>query len=263
MRKGRRTESSFKQRLNDGNMLHGTFVKTRSPELIEILGLAGFDFIIIDMEHTTLSFHHVEQIVRVADLHGMHSIVRIRGNIGTYIGQALDLGATGIQVPQIDSAEDAASIVRHAKYPPVGMRGTTLAHRAANYGFSNLKNYMEMANANSTIVTHIETVAAYQNVEHICQIEGLDVVFIGPMDLSISLGTDMNYVNGQLLEPVEKILGLCYKYGKIPGIVVNREEEYQYALQHRIPYVVWGSDVGLFKDAAVKAMDMMKKAARI
>ncbi|MBP1995392.1 HpcH/HpaI aldolase family protein [Paenibacillus eucommiae] len=259
MNKGRRVELSFKQSLNNGQCLHGTFVKTPSPEIIEILGLAGFDFIIIDMEHTTLSFQDVERMVRVADLHGLHAIVRIHGNLGSHILHALDLGATGVQVPQIDTAEEVASLVNHTKYPPLGIRGATSAHRAANYGFSDIKEYLDTANAYSTVVAHIETRRAFENIEEICQIDGLDVVFIGPLDLSISLGTDMNMVNGQLSEYVMQIIHTCKEYGKYIGTVVNSEAEYKFAMQHNIPYIVWGSDLSLFKSAVVKAMDVMKQ----
>ncbi|NGQ93975.1 hypothetical protein G3578_02155 [Brevibacillus sp. SYP-B805] len=235
----------------------GTFVKINSPEIIEMLGMAGFDFIIIDMEHTALQFSQVEQMVRVAELHGMNSIVRIPEASRSAILRALDMGSAGIQVPQISGADDVRDVVDKAKYPPQGSRGVTYAHRAARFGFTP-GNYLREANERSTIVIHIETASAFEQVEEICQVAGLDVVFIGPVDLSISLGTNADFINGELAGPVRHILDVCRRHGKKTGIAVSNEEQYRFAVQHQIPYIVWSSDVAMFKQSAE---EVVKKTA--
>jgi 2-keto-3-deoxy-L-rhamnonate aldolase RhmA len=239
---------AFKKRLEQNEPLVGTFVKIFSAETIEILGFAGFDFIVIDMEHTTLAFHQVEQMVRTADLHGLSSIVRIPDASRSSILRALDLGAAGIQVPQLYNADEIREIVDKSKYPPQGSRGATYAHRAARFGFTPA-DYLEKANEQSTVVIHIETESAYKNIEELCQVEGLDIVFIGPMDLSICLGVNADYINGELAVPVRRILDICRENGVKTGIAVANEEQYRFAVQHEIPYIVWSSDVALFKQS--------------
>jgi 2-keto-3-deoxy-L-rhamnonate aldolase RhmA len=239
---------SFKKLLESGKPQFGTFVKIFSVELIEILGLAGLDFIVVDMEHTTLEFRQVEQMVRVAELYGMYTIVRIPDASRSSVLRALDLGATGIQVPQINHADEVKEVVDKAKYPPLGSRGVTYAHRAAKFGFTP-ENYLEEANEQSVIVLHIETESAYDEVEKICNVVGIDVVFIGPLDLSVSLGMEADYLKGELAVPVRHILDVCRKKGKKAGIAVSNEEQCLFAIQQNVPYIVWSSDVALFKQA--------------
>lgn len=253
----KKVESSFKERLESFKPQVGTFVKIYSAEIIEILGMAGFDFIIIDMEHTTLEFHQVEQMVRVADLHGLASIVRIPDSRRSSILRALDLGATGIQVPQIEDSENVKDVVDKAKYPPQGTRGATFAHRAASFGYTP-KNYFEEENEKSLVAVHIETENAYNTVEEICMVPGVDVIFIGPLDLSISLGTGSDFINGELSKPVLRIIDACRQNGKIPGIAISTKEQFRFAVEHRIPYIAWSSDVALFKQAADSVVSIKK-----
>ncbi|MGG0935646.1 aldolase/citrate lyase family protein [Brevibacillus centrosporus] len=255
-------DSSFKERLRVGAPQLGTFVKIYSAEIIELLGMAGFDFIVIDMEHTTLSFSQVEQMVRVADLHGMTSMVRIPDATRSSVLRALDLGATGIQIPQLYGVEEVKDAVDKAKYPPEGSRGVTYAHRAAGFG-NTPPNYLAKANQQTTIAIHIETESAYDQVDAICQVEGWDVAFIGPVDLGISLGVGADYLRGGLAQPVHRILEVCQQRGKQAGIAVTNEEQYRFALQHQIPYIVWASDVALFKqgiEGIVKACALRENA---
>ncbi|UVI30634.1 HpcH/HpaI aldolase family protein [Paenibacillus spongiae] len=238
----------FKKRLA-GKPQVGTFVKIDSAETIELLGYAGFDFIVIDMEHTTLDFGQAERMVRIADLHGMSSIIRVPDASRMSILRALDLGAAGVQVPQVYSADEVREIVDKAKYPPHGSRGLTYAHRAAGFGHTP-DTYMADQNEASTVIVHVETVNAYERIDELCAVEGLDVVFIGPLDLSVCLGiAGTDYIGGELAGPVQSILDACRQTGKIPGIAVTNAAQYKFALQQHIPYIVWSSDVAFFKQA--------------
>ncbi|USG64693.1 aldolase/citrate lyase family protein [Brevibacillus ruminantium] len=262
MNKIKRETPLMKQQLSAGKPQIGIFSKAHSLELVEIIGLAGFDFIVIDMEHTALTFQQVEQMVRAADLYGLHTIVRVPDAQASTILHALDLGATGIQVPQINDARDVKAVIKSAMYPPRGIRGVTYAHRAAKYGFVSGKQYMQEANERTTIAVHIETVSAYQQVDEICGADGLDVVFIGPVDLSIALQVSPDYLEGGLSEAVKTILESCRKNGKQPGIVVNNEREYRFALEQGIPYIVWGSDLAVFKQALTSIKQLQEQIDR-
>ena len=250
--------NTFKKRLSEESQV-GTFVKIDSAETIELLGFAGFDFIVIDMEHTTLDFGQVERMVRVADLHGMSSIIRVPDASRMSILRALDLGAAGVQVPQVYAADEVRDIIDKAKYPPQGSRGLTYAHRAASFGHTP-KTYMEDQNETSIVAVHVETVSAYDQIEELCAVDGLDVVFIGPLDLSVCLGLNgANYIDGELAAPVRSLLDACKQSGKMAGINVTNEAQYKFALQQRIPYIVWSSDVAFFKQALDTVMNRINK----
>lgn len=243
--------TAFKHRLNAREPLLGTFVKMNSLEIIEILGLAGFDFVIADMEHTSMSLGVVENMVRVADLHGMSTIVRVPDLMAHSISRSLDLGVAGIQVPQIEDESQVHEAVQCAKYPPIGKRGVSYSHRAATYGFGEASTFLQRANEDTVLVVHVETESSYQNVEKIVAVDGLDVIFIGPTDLSVSLGVTPSFIDGGLVEPVRRILEAARTFDKKVGIVVGSLEEYDFAIKNGIPYIVWGSDVALFKSAVM------------
>ncbi|MGX9133299.1 HpcH/HpaI aldolase family protein [Rummeliibacillus sp. JY-2-4R] len=240
-------QMTFKQKLQSQKPQLGTFVKVNAPEFISILGLSGFQFIIIDMEHTTLTFRDAEDMTRAAHLAGLHSIIRIPDHSGSSILKALDLGADGIQVPQLNNVSEVSQVIDRAKYLPIGSRGLTYGHRAASYGYQPT-NYMEQENENTVVSIHIETESAFNNLKEFTSVEHADLFFIGPLDLSVSLQTDSNFISGGLKNPVEAILRTCKENEKLVGIAVNNMEQYQFALENNIPYIVWGSDVSFFKD---------------
>jgi 4-hydroxy-2-oxoheptanedioate aldolase len=186
-----------KARLRAGEHVYGCFQRYPDPGLAELLALQGFDFLVLDAEHGTMEPRECENMVRAAELGGATPLVRVPANDPSVILRFMDTGAQGVHVPLASSALDADAAVRSVKYGPRGSRGLT-GVRAASYGQREpLAEYVERANEETLVVVQIETREALEQVPAIAAVDGVDVVFVGPTDLSHSLG-----VPGQISHPL-------------------------------------------------------------
>ncbi len=177
----------------------GTFLEIPSPQVVELLGLAGFDFVVIDREHGSIDLERCEDLIRAANVSGICPLVRVAECDPIAIRQPLDAGAAGIHVPQINSAEMARLAVRSASFYPRGDRGMQPFVRGASYRSYPTAEYMEEANDETVVVLHIEGTDGVDAFDEISDVEGVDVAFIGPYDLSQSLG-----IPGQVQSPLVK-----------------------------------------------------------
>jgi 4-hydroxy-2-oxoheptanedioate aldolase len=186
-----------KARLGAGETVVGCFCRYPDPAVVELLALQGFDFLVFDREHGTMEPRECENMVRAAELHGATPIVRVPANAPPTILRFLDTGAMGVHVPLVASAEDAEAAVRAVKYAPRGGRGLA-GVRAAAYGQRGpLADYVAAANTETLVVIQVETVEAIPRVPEIAALDGVDVVFVGPTDLSQALG-----ITGQTGHPL-------------------------------------------------------------
>ncbi|MDF2678970.1 MAG: hypothetical protein K0R47_160 [Brevibacillus sp.] len=176
-----------KQKLKNGEKAVGAFLGIYSPEMVEMLGYAGFDFLVIDDEHGAFSPRDLENMIRAAERVDLVPIVRVSYD-PSCIQKALDRGAKGIQVPMVNTKEDAELVVKKAKFPPIGQRGAAFITRPARYGKDQGKEYLDAADDNILVIVHIETPEAVANFDEIISVPGIDMAFIGPTDLSISMG---------------------------------------------------------------------------
>lgn len=184
-----------KAKLKLGETTFGCFVRYPDAGLIELLGYLGWDFLIFDGEHGPLEPRDCEHMVRAAELTGVTPIVRVTTNQAPVILRFMDTGAQGAQVPNVNSAAEAKAVVQSVKYPH-GTRGLA-GTRAAGFGQpAPLTEYVQQANAETLVIIHIETAEAVEQISEIVNVEGVDVVFIGPTDLSQSLG-----IPGQVQHP--------------------------------------------------------------
>lgn len=164
----------------------GSFVTAADPAIAEAMGEAGFDFLVVDVEHTGMALLTVQSVLQGIDNTSAAALVRVSELSEAQVKQALDAGADGVIVPHVRSGTDAACLVKYAKYPPLGHRGLASA-RAARYGAS-FGEYSATANMRTSAIPMIEDVEAVQEAEHIAATDGIDFVFIGPWDLSASMG---------------------------------------------------------------------------
>lgn len=174
----------FRQRLEKGDALIGTIISLPATEVAEIMSLAGLDWLFVDMEHTALDFQATQQILQAVDSR-TPCIVRVPSSHEAWFKKCLDMGATGIMAPQINSVQQAEQVVRACKYPPLGERSVGIS-RAHGYGMA-FREYMEIADE-VAIIVQIEHIDAVNEIEGIVQVPGIDALFIGPYDLSASLG---------------------------------------------------------------------------
>ncbi len=160
-------ENKLKQKLARGETVIGPFMNCSYPSFIEIVGLAGFDFAIVDMEHGPLSVQTAEDLCRAGQHAGLDPIVRVRKNDPPQIQRALDIGSAGVQVPQIETREQAEAVVRAAKYAPLGMRGMSLFTRAGDYTVHGTAGITDRLNSEQLVIIHIEGVRGLQNLDEI------------------------------------------------------------------------------------------------
>jgi len=235
----------LKERLKNGEKLFGPFVNLCHPAVLEVAGLAGFDFAIIDTEHGELSSDRAVDMVRAAKLAGVSPVVRVYGNQPELIAKALDIGAEGVQVPQIGTKAEALAAVKAAKFSPQGARGSNRYVRAAQYSATDKFAYFANANKETAVIIQVEGKEGIDNLAEILTVEGIDVLFIGPYDLSASLGIPGQIDNPILVEEMKKNMELARKAGVAIGFFVDDVESAVKWKKWGVQYISFAADVGL------------------
>ena len=212
---------NLKERLGKGDFCVGPFIKAGSPALIEVMGYAGLDFVLLDMEHGPFSFEALEHQIMAAELAGIFPVVRVQEVSEPAILRPLDKGVGGILVPHVHTREMAEEVIRYASYAPRGERGMDVYSRAAKYGHTPKNEYLRRANDDILIAIQIEGKEGVDNLDGILTTEGVDVIFIGPYDLSQSLGIPGEVNHPLLIEEVERIAGQVRETDRSVGIYAD------------------------------------------
>ena len=213
-----------KARLKAGETVHGVFTRYPEATLVEVLGYQGWDFIVFDGEHGTIEPRDCEQMVRAAELRDVTPIIRVTTNQPPVILRFMDSGAQGLHVPWVNSAQEAEAVVRSVKYQPRGIRGLA-GIRAANYGQQEpLAEYVQQANRETLVVVHIETREAVEALPAMLEVEDLDVIFIGPTDLSHSFGAPGQPQHPDVQAAMGRVADAVAKSDKALGIMAQNAE---------------------------------------
>ena len=211
-------ENTLKQKLEAGKAVFGCMITFPSAPVVEMLGQLGFDWVLLDNEHGTVSVDNVEDLVRAADLTGIAPIVRPVANKPEIIAPFLDRGAWGVQVPHVNTAEEARASVDAVKYYPLGHRGIFSRSRPADYGFEgSTQDYVSDANTNTLVCLMLEEVEAIDNLGELVGVDGVDVYFIGSGDLSQSMGYPGQQTHPEVQEQMEKGVKIIRDAGRIAG----------------------------------------------
>ena len=197
---------TFRQRIQAGEVLLSTLISLPSPEICELLSKLKFDWLFIDAEHGSFGTLEMQRMLQ-ATTDQFPCLIRVASNDVVAIKQALDIGATGIIVPQINSAKEAQAAVRAAKYPTYGNRGVGLA-RAHEYGLS-FTDYLSRANDDTCVVIQAETPGAIADIENIVVIKDVDAILIGPYDLSANLGHTGEIDHPDVVAAIDKVIIAC------------------------------------------------------
>jgi 4-hydroxy-2-oxoheptanedioate aldolase len=248
---------TFKKKINAGETVYGPFMKTGDPAFVEIAGYAGFDFVILDMEHGPASFENLQNLIRGAIIAGTVPIVRTSDSSENSISRALDLGASGIQVPQIQTAEEARSCVTAAKFFPSGMRGVCRFVRAAEYSSLPREEYFTNANK-SLVILQLEGKKAIENLDEILDVEGIDIIFIGPYDLSQSLGYPGQVSHPEVIKAVKRIVDNAREKNVVVGTFTDTMESAKMWKEAGVQYISYSVDVGIFTDACADVIRKLK-----
>ena len=199
-------ENRVKRILREGGLALGTHVGgIADPQIVELIGLAGFDAALIDMEHTSFDLHDVQLAVMAAERVGITPIVRTPGFDPAFILRLLDMGVQGIQVPHVGDAAAARAAVKAVRYPPLGDRGMAAGSRAAEFGKIPLVEHMAQSNREILLACMIEDMAAVERIDQIAAVEGVDLLAVGPSDLSRSLGVSGQPDHPRLVAAIDRV----------------------------------------------------------
>jgi len=249
----------FRARLRRGETLLGTLLTLPHPAIAEIAAGAGFDWLFLDAEHGELETRELAAILRAVD-HRVPCVVRVAAVAEVPIKKALDLGAAGVIVPQVQSAEQAREVVRHARYSPRGARGVGLA-RAHGYGFG-FADYVATANERIALIVQVEHERAVADIDAIVRVDGTDAVLLGPYDLSASLGKMGQVDDPEVVAAIDRVIDCCRAASMPLGIFgVSAAAVAPYAVRG-CTLLVAGVDTLLFGNAARELKFALAAAAR-
>jgi len=222
-------ENQLKKRIAEGKTAYGVISPLTDPTICEYIGLNGYDYYMIDGEHGAISISDVTNLVRACELYNCTPLARIRSVDTKLILQYMDAGVMGVMMPSIDNADDVQQLVNAIKYPPMGNRGLGPV-RASDYmqGGMSQADYVTFANEQTLVLPQIESIECVNNLESICQVEGVDGFIIGPRDLAMSMG----YYDGPGHDEVKKMLDHIFKtvldsgkfYGTVAGTADRAQE---------------------------------------
>ena len=211
--------NTLKQKLKDGKAVFGAMITFPSPPIVEMLGYMGFDWVLIDNEHGSITVDTAEELIRAAELTGVAPIVRPVANRQDVIAPFLDRGAWGVQVPHVNTRAEAEAAVSACKYFPEGQRGIFSRGRPAEYGLrESTPAYAASANANTLVCLMLEEVEAINNIDDIVRVKGVDVLFIGSGDLSQSMGYVGQQTHPEVLAVMEKGVKRIRDAGVVAGV---------------------------------------------
>ena len=245
--------STFRQRVLGGETLIGAWASLDSPSSAELLGRAGLDWIVVDLEHgaeteTTLLAH-----LYAIEAGGAAPLVRPPSGERLRIGRALDLGAAGIVVPRLDTVDQVTEAMTFLRYPPAGQRGVALLTRGARLGTVNHAGVAAL-NDDITGIIQIESPLALEAAEDIAAIDGVDCLFVGPADLSHSLGIPGQFSNPTYQAALRKVVDACRRHGKAPGILLYDHATFRPHLDLGYTFVGIGADVSFVNEGAKAAL---------
>ena len=212
-------ENRVKKVMSQGKLALGTYVTFADPQVVEIIGLAGFDAAFIDMEHTTFDLNLITEMIRAADLVGVTSIVRVPDNDEKLILRLLDAGAEGIIIPHVDGLEGAKRAVEAVRYAPLGHRGGAAGTRAARYGSIGWDDHIQQSNQQVLLSVMTEDERGINDIEQIAALEGIDLVSIGPTDFSEYMGIrdpGSQVLRDEIKKLADKIKGIGKAKMQIP-----------------------------------------------
>jgi 4-hydroxy-2-oxoheptanedioate aldolase len=241
-------QNAFKRALRAGKAQIGLWSSLSSNYTVEVIAGAGFDWILLDSEHSPADLENLLTQLQAAAPYPTHAVVRVPWNDMVNMKRTLDVGAQSLLVPYVNTAEEARDAVRHTRYPPAGVRGVAGTTRATRFG--RVKDYAKRAHEEICVLVQVETQQALDNLDAICAIDGVDGVFIGPADLHASLGYTGEIANAKVKPLIDDAIRRIRKTGKAPGILTPNEADARHWLECGALFVAVGSDSGILARGA-------------
>ncbi len=250
-----RTTTSLKARLALGTPVLGTFLQMAEPTVVDVLARSGFDFGVADLEHGALDLRQAIGLARAADLHGFPLLARLPLQRLVQAGQLLDSGFAGLLVPQVATADEARQAVAAARYPPVGSRGACPGTRSDGFGASPWQEHVRTADATTTVVVAVESAAGAEAAAEICEVPGVDALFIGVFDLSTSLGVPGQTDHPAVRHAVDHITRVALEHGVPVGAWSPAVDATRGLVRKGMTFLPVATDVLLWRDACRRVID--------
>jgi 2-keto-3-deoxy-L-rhamnonate aldolase RhmA len=245
---------TLRQRVKNGEVLAGTWLNLGSNVTAEIAGQAGFDWLLVDLEHGSGSEANLLSQLQAIDTTTAVGVVRIAWNDPPRFKRTLDMGPGGIMVPYVNSAAEAKQAVAAMRYPPQGVRGVARFNRAAGFG-QKFDSYFAEANSKLLTIVQIETGEAVAHAEEIAAVDGVDVLFIGPLDLSVNLGFPGQMDHPDFRAAVSRVITACRNTGKSAGILIGSALQIAPTVADGFTFIAVGSDGALVAAGMKMLMD--------
>ncbi|MGI9473273.1 MAG: HpcH/HpaI aldolase family protein [Rubripirellula sp.] len=236
-----------------GSPLRGTFLSLGDPLVARMIAQLGFDWILIDLEHGAGTEGALPNLLLAVEGSDCSPIVRVVSNDQDCVKRALDLGAVGVMIPYVSTAEEAAAAVAYTRYPPHGCRGVASSTIATGFGLNT--DAYHAANLDKTLViVQIETQEGVENIDQIAAVDGVDVVFVGPLDLSFNLGCPKQFDHPDLQNAFDRIVTACGRHNTAVGILSSEASIDQHRAQG-FTFVAVGSDASALRDGLTRLRD--------
>ena len=255
-------DNPVKQRLAAGGRAFGAMIfEFFTPGMPGIAAAAGADFILFDMEHSGAGFDTIK--AQIAACRGLDIVpmVRVPTLQGHFISRSLDVGALGIMVPMVDTADQARAIVAATRYPPEGRRGAAFGMAHDDYRAGAVADTMAAGNARTFVIAQIETVEGLRNVDAIAAVEGVDCVWLGHFDLTNFMGIPGQFQHPDYLAGIEAIVAAARRHGKTAGVLAADPAWGRDYLAKGFRAMVYGLDAAVFRDALAQGIAAIKDAA--
>ncbi len=250
---------NLKKRLKQGETLNGCWLNLGSPLTAEIVGQSGFDWVLIDLEHGAGTEKDVLAQLQALESTTTTPLVRVESSDSPRISRVLDMGAYGVMCPKVNNAEEAKKVINGLHYPPFGNRGVAKMVRATQFG-QNFDTYYNDAQDNLLGIVQIETVEALEHLDAIAAVEGVDVLFIGPADLTMAMGIFGQFDNPTFLTAVHNIVQAAKNAGKETGILIFNPNDYDKYHNMGIKFIACGADATFVADGARNMAKKLKDA---
>ena len=250
----------IRERVLRGELMAGAWCNLGSSLTVEMAARTGYDWILLDQEHGPGDNMTLLHQIQAIGSRPAAPIVRIAWNEMPRVKRALDLGAMGIMVPYVQNAEEAAYAVSSMQYPPAGMRGIASSPRTTGFG-SDFKAYFDQANDNQLTIVQIESEKAQNHQSAIAAVEGVDVLFVGPLDLSVNLNLPLRFDHPAFKDALKKVGRIAKEQGKAAGILLPNSAHTPLVYDMGYRFIAVGSDSGLVMAGMKKTFESIKKEA--
>ncbi len=250
---------SLKQRIVNRELSVGSWLSFGYTPVCEMMAKAGFDWLVVDMEHTAIDTWQAQQLIQIIDLAGCVPLVRVGSNEPLIIKRVMDAGAHGVIVPMVNSRADAQKAVDAIQYPPLGSRGVGLA-RAQAYGVG-FEEYRRWARDESVLIVQIEDIEGVTNLEDILAVEGVDGFIVGPYDLSGSLGVPGDFDHPSVVDALKEVERCIQKGRKVAGyhVVHSNHDELLSRIAEGYKFIAYGDDMVFLAEKLQEEMDFLKQ----